>query len=293
MQWTRVAMPESIAVVGLAARQRNVAFAATKSGELLEVNLLQASIGKRTIVPGVSALACHANGSVVCVGSKGAVALCHDDRMHQEVVDEEVMFTSVSYDEDATICAVGQYDDRTGVVFRRLAGDGEWSRVHVERNPPGLLAVSASRSRSHVICGRRGYAALWDHQTWTQIDTGTDHPLRAALITTSGRWFVGGGGWAAEMPILTEGEGSVARSVINAPGNRVIVGIVEDSSGTLWLGENRSDGKQWEGVLLRFNGHSVVPSGDRFEERLSGITCVGDRLMVCGAGGLVAWADIF
>ena len=279
-------------IIALAGRHKGEVFTVGAGGELLRITLPDGRRQHFGTFPGLTAIACHRVSAVVAVGAHGTIVIREGDQIDTHVVDREVSLKAVSADGAGAICVVGEYDERTGALFVRQAADSGWTSVRGNFSMPGLLAISPWKPDTHIVCGRRGFTAVWDHRSIQPLDSRTEHPLRSAAMSTTGRWWVGGGGWAADMPILIQGENGAARPLLSAPGRRVIIGIVEDASGTLWMAQNDTDGERWRGSIWRLEGSTVNPVLELGDEQVLGITLVQDRLIAHDASGSILWSDL-
>ena len=294
MEWTRVLLPGEVDLVGVALWDDGTLIAATATGEVVTIDLSSATASAIWgSVPHTTALVGCGTGSAAMVTSGGGFASLRSVGLETEVVDRDVELSAVACDGAGRVRVVGGCDERTGVAFERPLGESAaWRRVRLEPGTPALLAVSGRSEPFGIVAGYRGYVALWREEGLVSLPPSTQHPLRAVTVMHDGRWFVGGGGWAADMAILLEGEGDRARPVLSARGDRVIVGLASDEARCLWLAENRTDGRRWEGVVVRLDQSRVEVVEARFQDQLRGIMIVSGMLVVYGKSGLLAWRDV-
>jgi hypothetical protein len=282
-------LPETEAVVVVAAHSRDSVFVGLKSGRVFRVELVGFAARELFVLRAITALACQGQELLAGTTSHGEVGTWQEGTLRTESLATGAALRGMLWEPGGPMCVVGEYDERTGVLL--VSNDAGWKPQPLN-GAPGVLAIASDGAGRRLLCGRRGYSAHWERESVMAIDTHTEHPLRAALVGRSGSWWIGGGGWAGSMPILLRGHENSAVTVLSAAGNRVIVGLAEDSRGTLWIAENRSDGQAWHGVLLRLRETSAEVVDEYRGVRLFGISCILDRLILHGTSGFLAWADL-
>ncbi len=219
------------------------------------------------------------------VGSGGTVLVWHDGDVHEDHLGSGLQLTGVCVADRDEWALVGQFDARSGVLLQGVPG--AWREVAHGDHPKGLECIAPLPTGDFLIAGQRGYVALWRGTELQQVLSGTEHPLRAISTSLDGTFFIGGGGWAQEMPILLAGDVTALRPLASAGGNRVIAGISRTAD-EVWLCENQSDGQTWSGMISRLKDGNIEVIHQFPGQKLYGIATHETTLAVWGPRGFLA-----
>jgi hypothetical protein len=225
------------------------------------------------------------SGGVVSVGAKGAVSWWDGRAVARDRVPASSTLRALVKLSSSDWLIAGEDNPVTGVIF--TGNRGSWHQLHLEGLKAGLRVAAVGDPGSCILAGERGFAARYGGDQLVRLATNTRHPLRAIAVTSSGV-YIGGGGWAEEMPALLRFEDGSVTELVRAGGDRVITGLC-GLKGDIWLTDNHAQAGVWTGGVGRLSGTASEPVAEFGGRRLFGIAQVGGgALIVWGSNGLFA-----
>jgi len=286
MKWLQHDTTTRSSITGVVASLENDYLAVTRDGSLVAGQWGGSGrVLARASQPLLGIAYAPENRSICAVGMEGTVLSGREGTIREEQLKSRLRLVGVCSSSSGEWILAGQFDARSGCLFQ--GAPGAWHEVPFARHPTGLECIVQYASDKYLVAGGRGYVGLWSGGAITTIPSGTDHPLRAASIVSNGIFLVGGGGWAANMPILLQGDKRGLVPIESASGNRVIVGIARTED-QFWICENRSDGESWRGIVSSLTNDRTDIAHEFPRLRLNGIAAHRKTLVVWGEDGFLA-----